>query len=89
MDAPIFNSSNICILAILLANTITSVSERAFQFQEAEIKDIIEDHITWSSFDLKSDASNFIKDMVMEAVESVLETKATYNRFASQIQYLN
>ncbi|XP_074575916.1 uncharacterized protein LOC141832322 [Curcuma longa] len=49
-------------------------------FQEAEIKDIIEDHITWSSFDLKSDASNFIKDMVMEAVESVLETKATYNR---------
>lgn len=89
MDAPIFYSSNICILAISSAYTITSVSERAFQFQEAEIKDIIEDHITRSSIDLKADTSKFIKDMVMEVVDSVLETKAINNRFASQIQYLN
>ncbi|KAG6492975.1 hypothetical protein ZIOFF_047947 [Zingiber officinale] len=49
-------------------------------FQEAEIKDIIEEHVTRSSIGLKADTSKFIKDTMMEAVESVLEAKAINNR---------
>ncbi|WOK98775.1 hypothetical protein Cni_G07487 [Canna indica] len=49
-------------------------------FQESDMMEIIEHHLPKNSINMNDDTSTFVKNKVMETVESILETKASYNR---------
>ncbi|KAJ8465021.1 hypothetical protein OPV22_027573 [Ensete ventricosum] len=48
-------------------------------FQEADVRDIIEEHMPKKNIVSENDTSTFVKRKVMEIVESILETRVAWN----------
>ncbi|CAL9080062.1 unnamed protein product [Musa textilis] len=48
-------------------------------FQEADVREIIEEHMPKKNIVSENDTSMFVKRKVMEIVESILETRVTWN----------